>query len=329
MANNRPIRFGILGAARIAPDALVKPAEKSPYAEVVAIAARDPARAREFAGTHHVPRVHGTYADLIGDRDLDVIYNPLPNSMHCEWTIAALRAGKHVLCEKPIASNAAEAERMAQVAKETGMILGEAFHYRYHPLADRVREILSSGTLGRLHHVEGNFSVPIPETNIRFDWSLAGGATMDLGCYPLHMIRNFSGLATKVSQARAETGPKNIDIAMDVELELAGGATARMTCSMKKDAQLGASFIARGELGEMKVTNPVGPHWGNQVTVKIGADEKSESVPGDTTFTYQLAAFVKAVRGEAKFPTDGPEGIVNMRLIDDVYRAAGLPPRGT
>jgi predicted dehydrogenase len=329
MASNRPLRFGILGAARIAPDALVKPAQKSPDAEVVAIAARDPARAREFAATHQIPRVHKTYVDLIGDPDLDVIYNPLPNSMHCEWTIAALRAGKHVLCEKPIASNAAEAERMAKVADETGMILGEAFHYRYHPLADRVREIISSGMLGRLRHVEGKFSVPIPGTNIRFDWSLAGGATMDLGCYPLHMIRNFSGLATKVSRASAETGPKNIDIAMDVELELAGGATARMTCSMKKDAQLGASFIARGERGEMKVTNPVGPHWGNQVTVKIGAEENSESVAGETTFTYQLAAFVKAVRGEAKFPTDGAEGIVNMRLIDDVYRAAGLPPRGT
>jgi predicted dehydrogenase len=325
---NRPLRFGILGAARIAPDALVKPAQKSPDAEVVAIAARDPARAHEFAGTHHIPRVHATYEELIGDSDLDVIYNPLPNSMHCEWTIAALRAGKHVLCEKPIASNAAEAERMAKVAEETGLILGEAFHYRYHPLADRVREIISSSTLGRLRHVEGNFSVPIPETNIRFDWSLAGGATMDLGCYPLHMIRNFSGLATKVSRASAETGPKNIDIAMNVELELAGGVTGRMTCSMKKDAQLGASFSARGERGELKVTNPVGPHRGNQVTLKIGANEKSESVAGDPTFTYQLAAFVKAVRGEAKFRTDGTEGIVNMRLIDDVYRAAGLPPRG-
>ena len=116
---------------------------------------------------------------------------------------------------------------------------------------------------------------------------------------------------------------------MDVELELAGGATARMTCSMKKDAQLGAWFSARGEHGELKVTNPVGPHRGNQLTVKIGASENSESVAGDPTFTYQLAAFVKAVRGEAKFPTDGAEGIVNMRLIDDVYRAAGLPLRGS
>jgi predicted dehydrogenase len=328
MATNRPLRFGILGAARIAPEALIKPAQKSADAEVVAIAARDPARAREFAETHRIARVVASYEDLVADPEVDVIYNPLPNSLHCEWTIAALRAGKHVLCEKPLASNAAEAAKIAKVANETGMILGEAFHYRYHPLAERIREIIDGGKLGRLSRVEGNFSVPIPETNIRFDWNLAGGATMDLGCYPLHMIRNFSRLSTKVLRASAETGPKNIDVAMEVELELAGGATGRMTCSMKKDAQLGASFVARGEHGELKVTNPVGPHWGNQLTLKIGGDETTESVAGETTFTYQLAACVKAVRGEAKFPTDGAEGVVNMQLIDDVYRAAGLPPRG-
>src|SRR6266481_9986963 len=227
MATKRPLRFGILGAARIAPEALIKPAQKSADAEVVAIAARDPARAREFADAHKIPRVHATYEDLVADPELDVIYNPLPNSLHCEWTIAALRAGKHVLCEKPLASNAIEAAKMAKVATETGMILGEAFHYRYHPLAVRVREIIDSGRLGRLSRVEGNFSVPIPETNIRFDWNLAGGATMDLGCYPLHMIGYFSGLTPRVIRARAETGPKNIDIAMDADLELAGGATAR------------------------------------------------------------------------------------------------------
>ena len=109
MATNRPLRFGILGAARIAPEALIKPGQKSSDAEVVAIAARDPARAREFAETHRIARVHATYQDLIADPELDVIYNPLPNSLHCEWTIAALRAGKHVLCEKPLGSNSTEA----------------------------------------------------------------------------------------------------------------------------------------------------------------------------------------------------------------------------
>jgi predicted dehydrogenase len=329
MAEQRPIRFGILGAARIAPDALIKAAHNVPEAQVVAVAARDPKRAREFAAANGIPRVLASYDDLVNDPELDVIYNPLPNSLHCEWTIAALRAGKHVLCEKPLASNAAEAERMAKAAEENGKILGEAFHYRYHPLADRIRTLMTDGTLGRLVHVEGHFSVPIPETNIRFDWSLAGGATMDLGCYPLHMIHYFSGMTPRVIRATAETGPKNIDIAMDVALELDGGVTARMSCAMKKDSVINATFSARGDRGELRVINPIAPQRGHQLTVKTAAGEKNETVPGDTTFTHQLRAFVKAVRGEAKFPTDGAEGIINMRVIDDVYRAAGLPPRAT
>ena len=329
MPEQRPIRFGILGAARIAPDALIKAAQNVPDAEVTAMAARDSKRAREFADTHGIPRVLATYDDLVNDPELDVIYNPLPNSLHCQWTIAALRAGKHVLCEKPLASNASEAEQMAAAANETGKILGEAFHYRYHPLADRIRALMTDGTLGRLVHVEGQFSVPIPETNIRFDWSLAGGATMDLGCYPLHMIRYFSGLTPRVVSARAETGPKNIDIAMEVDLELAGGVTAKMSCAMKKDSVISATFTARGDRGELRVINPIAPHRGHQLTVTTGAGEKHETVPGDTTFTHQLRAFVKAVRGEAKFPTDGAEGVINMRLIDDVYRAAGIPPRAS
>ncbi len=329
MAESRPLRFGILGAARIAPDALVKAAQNVPAAEVVAIAARDPGRAREFATANRIPRVVATYDDLVNDPGLDVIYNPLPNSLHCEWSIAALRAGKHVLCEKPLASNAAEAEQMQQAAQESGKTLGEAFHYRYHPLADRIHALIHDGTIGRILHVEGQFSVPIPETNIRFDWNLAGGATMDLGCYPLHMIRYFSGLTPRVTRARAETGPKNIDIAMDVDLELAPGVTAKMSCAMKKDSPLAASFIARGDHGELRVFNPIAPQRGHQLTVKTGSGEKTETVPGDSTFTYQLRAFVKAVRGEATFPTDGAEGIINMRIIDDVYLAAGLPPRAT
>src|SRR5438874_2312039 len=148
MAATRKLRFGILGAAKIVPNALIVPAGKVADVELAAIAARDQKRAEEFAHANGIGRVLPDYADVIRDPDVDVIYNPLPNSLHCDWTIAALRAGKHVLCEKPIASNAAEAERMAQVAAETGLILAEAFHYRYHPLADRIREILSDGRLG-------------------------------------------------------------------------------------------------------------------------------------------------------------------------------------
>src|SRR5580658_7201661 len=253
MAAQRPIRFGILGAARIAPDALIKAAHNVPEAQVVAIAARDPKRAREFATAHGIPRVVATYDELVNDPGLDVIYNPLPNSLHCEWSVAALRAGKHVLCEKPLASNAIEAEQMARATQDSGKILGEAFHYRYHPLADRVHALIHDGTIGTLLHIEGQFSVPIPPDNIRFDWNLAGGATMDLGCYPLHMIRYFSGMTPRVVRAKAQVGPPNIDIAMEADLELAPGVTARMTCSMAADVPLGASFLARGDRGELKV----------------------------------------------------------------------------
>ncbi len=330
MTNERPIRFGILGAAKIAPNALTIPAKLVPGVEVTAIAARDPARAHEFAKANGIARVLATYDDLLADSQIDVIYNPLPNSLHCEWSIRAMRAGKHVYCEKPIASNAEEAARMAQVASETGMLLVEAFHYRYHPLADRIRALMSNGAIGKLQHVEADFSVPLPPTNIRYDWTLAGGATMDLGCYPLHMIRYFSGVIPRVVAARARIGPPKIDVAMEAELELGPGVTARMTCSMAADAQLGASFGARGDRGEIKVINPVGPHWGHQLTLTTPEGTSSETVPGDTTYTHQLRAFVAAMRGDrSAFPTDATDGVIGMRIIDEVYRAAGLPARGT
>jgi predicted dehydrogenase len=329
MTKQRPLRFGILGAAQIAPNALTLPARQVPEVEVTAIAARDPERAREFATANGIPRVLATYEDLIADPELDTIYNPLPNSLHCEWSIRAMRAGKHVFCEKPIASNAAEAARMAQVADETGLLLVEAFHYRYHPLADRVREVIRNGSIGTLQHAEGNFSVPIPPTNIRFDWNLAGGATMDLGCYPLHMIRYFSGLTPRVIAAKAKVGPPNIDVVMEADLELAPGVTARMTCSMAADAQLGASFLARGDRGELRVTNPVGPHWGHQLTITTPTGTANDTVPGDTTYTHQLRALVAALHGDrSAFPTNAHDAVIGMRIIDEVYRAAGLPPRG-
>jgi predicted dehydrogenase len=325
----KTLRFGILGAARIVPNSLVAPAAKVPGVELTAIAARDPARARDFARKHGIARVHKTYDDLMRDPDVNVIYNPLPNSLHCEWSIAALRAGKHVLCEKPLAANADQAARMAQVADETGLLLVEAFHYRYHPLADRIHQLIHSGVIGRLLHVEAQFMVPIPPPNIRYDWNLAGGATMDLGCYPLHMIRYFSGLTPQVVRATAEIGPPSIDVAMQADLLLGADTTATMKCSMKSDATVAVSFTARGERGELSATNPVSPHHGHKLAIKTDSIDSTETVPGDTSYTHQMRAFAAAFRDEAPFPTDAHEAIINMQLIDDVYRAASLPPRST
>jgi len=169
MTTTAPIRIGVLGAAVIVPMALTKPVRSVPEAQVVAIAARDPKRAAAFARKHHIAHVHQTYNDLLADPEIDAIYNPLPNGLHAEWTIRALKAGKHVLCEKPFASNASEAQEMTKVAEETGLVVSEAFAYRYHPLAARMKEIMASGELGKIQHIDAQFCFLLPLTNnIRF-----------------------------------------------------------------------------------------------------------------------------------------------------------------
>src|SRR5882757_9896991 len=157
------VRIGTLGAARITPFALTKPATKVPEVEVVAVAARDRARAEKFAAKRGIPRVHDSYDALLADPEIDAIYNPLPNGLHCEWTIKALEAGKHVLCEKPFTANAKEAEAVAAVATRTGLVVMEAFHYRYHPLAKRMREIVASDELGTIERVETALCFPLPK----------------------------------------------------------------------------------------------------------------------------------------------------------------------
>jgi predicted dehydrogenase len=327
VASKPPVRFGVLGAARIVPKALIEPAEQLHCAEIVAIAARDPARAHEFAAANRIPLVLSSYDEIVAAPDIEAVYIPLPNSLHCHWTIRALRAGKHVLCEKPIASNAVEAQQMDDAARETGLILAEAFHYRYHPLAVRVRELLQSGCIGRTVRFEAHFSAPSVPTDIRYDWSLSGGAMMDLGCYPLHMVRYFSGQLPVVRRAKAQVGPPGIDITMNAELEL-GLATAHVSCSMAPDAQAGAWFSATGESGEIRVTNPVAPHRGHLLTIRGGANERQESVEGRATYLYQLEAFVAAIRDNKPIAIPSSDSVLNMRLIDEVYRAAGLPCRG-
>src|SRR5262245_46916122 len=183
-----PVRLGVLGAARITHQAVVKPARTSADLELVSVAARDRSRADTYAKKHGIPRVFDTYADLLADPDIDAIYNPLPNGLHAEWTIAALEAGKHVLCEKPFTSNATEAEQVAAVADRTGLVVMEAFHYRYHPLAHRMRALVEDGELGTLEHVEAALCFPLPKfSDIRYQYDLGGGATMDVGTYTVHL----------------------------------------------------------------------------------------------------------------------------------------------
>jgi len=326
-----PLRFGILGAARIAPMALIQPARGLAEAQVVAIAARDPAKARAFAQKHAIPRVHESYDALLADPELDAIYNPLPNGLHAEWTIRALRAGKDVLCEKPIASNADEARRMADVARETGRVLVEAFHWRYHPLAARVKQILASGEIGAPRHYEAALAFPIGlmRNDIRWKWELAGGALMDVGCYSVSMVRHMAEAEPEVVSAKALLWSEQVDRRMETRLRFPDGRSGAILASMWSRTVLKMSLRIEGEGGEVRVFNPIAPHFYNRLTVQTPDAVRRERVAGETTYTCQLRAFVDRVRKGTRVPTGPDDAVANMRVIDAIYRAAGLKVRGT
>lgn len=330
------IRIGVLGAARISPKAVVFPAQKIPEIEIAAVAARSVERAEQFAHRHNIPTVHTGYDDLINDPTLDVIYNPLPNHLHGAWTVAALRAGKHVLCEKPFAANAEEAQAIAKTAAETGRVVMEAFHYRYHPVFIRALEIIAQGELGPLQRLEADFCTPLLRPrDIRYRYDLAGGALMDLGCYTVHMLRTLAGDEPTVVDARARCFTPSVDRRMDAELVFnasphsrAGATvTARTSCSLFSSTLLRVMLVAQCEHGELRLLNPVLPHLFHRLRVRVGSEWRTERFSGPTTYAHQMRVFVQALQTGTPPPTDAHDGTANMRVLDAIYRRAGLPLR--
>ncbi|WP_042434412.1 Gfo/Idh/MocA family protein [Streptacidiphilus anmyonensis] len=332
------LRIGLLGAAAIAPSALIEPARAVPRVRVVAVAARDRARAEAFARKHGIPAVHTGYDALLADPDVDAVYIPLPNGLHAEWTLKALAAGKHVLCEKPFTANRAEAERVADAADAAyardGLVVMEAFHYRHHALAARMREIVASGELGALRRVEAELCFPLPRFgDIRYDYGLAGGATMDAGCYAVHVARLLGG-DPRVDSARMLTLRRDprVDRAMSAELTFPGGASGRVRASMWSRRLLAIRARAVGEDGELRVTNFVMPQLYHRLTVRPragGGPVRHERLPKrPTSYAAQLAAFAAAALDGAEVLTSARDAVVTMGVLDDIYRAAGLPLRG-
>jgi predicted dehydrogenase len=300
------IRIGILGAARIAPRGIVTPANAVLGAEVVAVAARDLERAQDFAAQHSIPLAFGSYAELIARDDIDLVYVALPPSAHLEWCTAALKSGKHVLVEKPFASNARDAERMVAAARASGRHLMEGFHYRFHPLFDRTLAAINGGQIGQVRRIEAVFNANLPDTpgELRYIEALGGGALMDLGCYCMHWIRTVAGDEPTVVSASARCGTPGVDLDIEAELAFTSGPTATLRCSMQPEDGTLLRYLR----------------------VHVSMPEIVSG--GDTTFHYQLRHVIEVIEGRASPLTGGDDAIGNMRAIDAIYRAAGLKPRG-
>jgi predicted dehydrogenase len=322
------LRIGVLGASRIAELAIVGPAQDLGH-RLVAVAARDPQRAASFAEKYGVERVLGSYDEVIADPEVDIVYNPLANSLHATWNIAAVRAGKPVLAEKPYACNAAEARQVAAAAQAAGVPVVEAFHYRYHPVTCRLLDLIGRGDLGELRHVEVDMGMPAPGDNDpRWKLELAGGALMDLGCYALHVVRTVGkivGATPQVIAARAVERDPGVDARCDVDLRI-GDATARSTNSMVDD-DYHFTISVVGSRGEALVHNFVKPQEDDRLTIRTAAGDRVERLGTRASYTYQLDAVAAHLADGTPLPVDDTDAIENMTLIDEAYRAAGLPLR--
>jgi predicted dehydrogenase len=323
-----PLRIGCLGAARIAPAALIKPSASNDGVVCAAVAARDPSRARAFAAKHHVTKVHESYEALLADDQLDAVYNPLPNGLHGLWTLRALAQGKHVLCEKPFTANADEAQRVADATAESGLVAMEAFHWRYHPMAARMLAVIASGELGDVRRIEAALCFPLPLfKDIRWQLPLAGGALMDAGCYPVHMVRTLAGAEPTVVRASAKLRSAGVDRRMEAELSFADGRTGGILASMWSSTLVRLRVVVTGSQATMRVFNPTTPHMFNRLSVSGAKGRRHERVPGGPTYNYQLEAFRAAVQEGALTLTPPSDAVANMRVIDAIYLAAGLEPR--
>jgi predicted dehydrogenase len=333
------VRIGALSAARITPEALIAPARFLPETLVTAVAARDRSHAEAFARENGIPVVHESYEELISDPDIDAIYNPLPNSLHARWTLAAIDAGKHVLCEKPFTSNAAEAREVAAAARHAGVVVMEAMHYRYHRLAQAMVAQLplitgqNSGRHNWVRHIQCAVSFPLASTtDIRYNYGLAGGATMDAGCYALDLVQLLGpGRPTVVTAFATEQGP-NVDQTMAAFLRFPAGATAWLDLAFAPPGgRIRADVHVIGTDGQMTVQNFILPHLGYRMTTSTAHHTESVTSepgqPAETTYLGQLRAFAGAVLRRERFPTTAEHATVTMELIDDIYRAAGLPLR--
>lgn len=327
---SHPVRIGVLGCGSVVDYAVLQPAREDNAITVAAVASRDAARAADYAHRHQIPRSYGSYEALLRDGEIDAVYVALPNSLHCAWSLAALRAGFPVLCEKPLAANAEQATEMASVAQAAGLLLVEASHWRHHPLASRLAQIIHSGCIGRPRRIDTYFHIPsafVGTDNIRLDPALGGGSLMDQGCYCVSFIRLLGGGEPTVLSAAAELIKPELDGAMTAHLALPNEMEGSIRCSMNHSGDaIRCDAVIIGDNGRITVDNPFMPGWGSRIMVEDCDGEHVEFPTTTPSYTFQARIFAELLSAKGDKATAW-DAVANMRVIDEIYRMAGLRPR--
>jgi D-xylose 1-dehydrogenase (NADP+, D-xylono-1,5-lactone-forming) len=309
-----PVRWGVLSTARIN-EAILNGAAQTDTTDVVAVASRDQARADAYAREHGIERAHGSYEALLQDEDVEAVYNSLPNSMHVEWSVRALEAGKHVLCEKPLDRRVEAVERAFDAAERADRLLMEAFMYRHHPQSKKAAELVRGGAIGELRQLRSLFSFTLTdEADVRLDPELDGGALMDLGCYCISMQRLLAGEPELVF-GRQRLGGRGVDVGFVGVLQFPGDVFGEFHCGF--DLPEGNGLEAIGSMGKLVVPDPVrcrDPH--------VEVDGERIDVDDVDRYYLQVENFSAAVRGEAEPLLGRADALGQVRTIEALYRSA-------
>ncbi len=315
---NRTVRWGLISTARINRKILAGAAE-SDRVEVLAVAARERARAEAYARENSIERAYGGYDDLLSDPDVEAVYISLPNSLHVEWAIRALAAGKHVLCEKPLTADPAEAERAFDVADTHGLVLSEAFMWRHHPQTAELVRLVSSGALGRVRLVRAAFSFRLTdEEDIRLSAELEGGSLMDVGSYCVSAIRLLAGEPICVS-AEQVLGPTGVDVAFTGTAVCADDVLAHFDCGFAMPYR--AALEIAGEDGVALLSDPWHATRPGIVLRRLDEVEHVE-VPEASSYRLQLENVGAAIRQEAPLELGREDAVAQARVLEALYAAA-------
>jgi predicted dehydrogenase len=324
----RKVKWGVLGAASIAVRKAIPGMQLGEYCDVAAIASRDLAKARAAAATLRIGKSYGSYEELLADPEIEAIYNPLPNHLHVPWSIEAMEAGKHVLCEKPIALNAAEAKTLLPVRDRAGVKIGEAFMVKTHPQWLRTRELIRKGRIGELRAIVGIFSYFNRDAkNVRSKPEWGGGGLLDIGCYPITMSRFMYGAEPLRVSGVLERDPEfGTDRLASAIMEFSGGQ-AVFTCSTQMVPYQRMQFLGTKGRIEIEIPFNAPPNKATRIFVDDGSDVggagiKVETVSVCDQYTIQGDVFSKAILEDGPVPVPLEDAIANMAVIDAIFRAA-------
>ncbi len=316
------VRWGIIGTANIARGQFL-PGVRAAGGVPAAVASRDLGRAEEWARQHGVDRAVEGYQALIDDPDIDALYVPLPNSMHAEWTVRALRAGKPVLCEKPLCGTLAEVEQVLAAAEETGTLLWEAFVFPFHAQFAAVAKLLADGAIGELLEIQSDFHFMVTRAgNIRLMKGLDGGALNDVGCYPVRIALELFGAAHTDAWATAVWGGQNVDLDTQGSLGFPGGRRLLLTCGMRRGYDTFTRLL--GTTGQIHLTNPFHPGKGDTYTVLAEGEEPRtlDSGQDEPSFTGMIRHIQDVLRdGEAPRQLATATSLASARALHDLHQS--------